>query len=374
MHDQHTAYPAIKDLANQIKELWRHENFEYGCFPDIAVNALSQFKLCHEINAINIADWVLNSTLPQQLQNESDDLFGDPPVTLYSDELFVIDVYFWLSRNTTIHDHAFSGAFCVLDGSILQISYLFEEYSNNADLIDTNIKMGKLLPKSIAVLNDPSKIVKIIPGRDFIHSTTHLTVPTTTLCIRTKKTPGYVQSYYIYPSFALTGPNKLSHNLQFKMLKLLTNVSSNQAKEYLAQLGQKLNMRSLIDIISIFIRENDFDSLNALLQSISIDDFAHREAINELIEMLLHAQNNIHDIRATHVDSVITAEILKLNIGFEATLKLIELAFPEKKSVDILYQWLTISGQENVLSNNYLMSMMKSCHDYFNHKEYKEIC
>jgi len=59
-------------------------------------------------------------------QKNLDATFGQPPITLFHHDRFYIEALFWLSSTTSIHQHAFAGAFSVLAGSSVQARYRFE--------------------------------------------------------------------------------------------------------------------------------------------------------------------------------------------------------------------------------------------------------
>jgi predicted metal-dependent enzyme (double-stranded beta helix superfamily) len=115
--------------------------------------------------------------LPQQL--DPDSRFGDPAVTLYRGRDFVIDAYFWLDPRTGIHNHSFSGVFCLLDGQSLNCDYCFD--SDDSDSAD--VRTGELVLQNLTVMN-PGDTFRIVGGADAIHQVWHLAKPTVSLVIR----------------------------------------------------------------------------------------------------------------------------------------------------------------------------------------------
>src|SRR5574341_1398073 len=114
------------ELGALIESRWRDQNYREELFPDTASQALSEFNLPARTDAWQIIRWVHTTpTLPEQLDAKAH--FGDPPLTLYAGPRFYIDVYFWLDGTTSIHQHAFSGAFQVLLGGSVHAHYDFEK-------------------------------------------------------------------------------------------------------------------------------------------------------------------------------------------------------------------------------------------------------
>jgi hypothetical protein len=126
----------------------------------------------------NIGLWVLNKQLPKQLNVYN--AFGQPPLTIFRCKTFVIDIYFWMHADTSIHSHAFCGAFKVLYGKSLHEQFKTEEI----ELYSHDTCLNKLTRTETQILKSGS-IKKISRGEDFIHRVVHLSAPTVTLCIRT---------------------------------------------------------------------------------------------------------------------------------------------------------------------------------------------
>ncbi len=149
-------------------------------FPLICEQALSSFQLDLSLNEFEdqISSILTSNSLVKQLNVHNS--FGQPPLTVFHNNQFVIDLYFWLHHDTSIHDHSFEGAFKVLYGSSLQEEFkvsILDNYTH--DVAMTNLEKSKT---ELLYQND---IIKISRGEGFTHRLIHLESPTITLCIRT---------------------------------------------------------------------------------------------------------------------------------------------------------------------------------------------
>ncbi len=148
-------------------------------FQEICVQELEAFS--HDLSLNDFEKRVSKSILarPSVRQLNLHNTFGQPPLTVFNNNKFVIDIYFWLHHDTSIHDHSFEGAFKVLFGSSLQETYKVTiEKKFSADVAQT------ILEKKSSQFLYQNDVVKITRGDIFTHRLIHLEVPTITLCIR----------------------------------------------------------------------------------------------------------------------------------------------------------------------------------------------
>jgi hypothetical protein len=126
-------------------------------------------------------DFLKHTTGPSQFS--FGDGFGQPAITLWSNEKLRIELYFWNSSSTSVHSHAFAGAFTVVDGLSFQTSFQLEEVQGveeqGSSTLNCTGKQHEFLY--------PGKIQEINQGLSFTHEVIHLQHPTVTLIIRTNK-------------------------------------------------------------------------------------------------------------------------------------------------------------------------------------------
>src|SRR5262249_38085080 len=141
--------------------------------------------------------------------------FGQPPVTLYRARDFYISALYWLEGTTDIHEHGFSGAFRVLEGSSIHAVYDFSRPAT----ITPRLAYGHLLLSEAELLRKGATR-RIQLGGEFIHSLFHLDSPSVTIVVRTGR-EGLRQNSYCRPGVAFD-PLFDDPALQRRMLALET--------------------------------------------------------------------------------------------------------------------------------------------------------
>jgi hypothetical protein len=188
----------FNELGLAVHGRWRRADFDDRAFPEIACEALHSWNLHGRIRYDDVIDWVTEATvLPRQTDLEA--AFGEPPVVVYSDSRFHIEVLFWATATTAVHQHSFSGAFTVLSGSSVQSHYQFllrERVNDHMLFGDLRLQRCGLLSRG--------DIEPIYPGDGLIHSVFHLQMPSVSVVVRTHRDPGTsVQHKYFRPHLAL---------------------------------------------------------------------------------------------------------------------------------------------------------------------------
>ena len=188
----------IQNLGNALEEAWLSEDYDEAVFPGMAAQTFCGEADLEGVDTWDMSEWVFRQkTLPEQRDVAGN--FGDPPITLFNAPRFHIDAYYWLEGTTSIHQHAFCGAFRVLAGSSIHSWYEFEE----DEQVNVFLKTGELKIKSCELI-EKSGIQKILPGEQYIHSLFHLDQPSVTLVVRTHKSPVDLPQYSYYrPGLAI---------------------------------------------------------------------------------------------------------------------------------------------------------------------------
>ena len=124
----------ILNLGPQIESI----NFNKDDFPLLCHKAIEAIEIDKDLQEFNaeISQFLLKGNLPNQLNVYNH--FGQPPVTLFNNGEFVVDLYFWMEADTSIHSHSFSGAFKVLYGNSKHNIYNTEERTKYSDDIILN--------------------------------------------------------------------------------------------------------------------------------------------------------------------------------------------------------------------------------------------
>jgi hypothetical protein len=182
----------FKQLGDEIERRWLAVNYSEAEFPALAKQALEEFDLPSKTDPWTAVDWALAQTeLPAQMDLHG--RFAQPPLTLYVAPRFHVDIYFWFSSTTALHQHAFCGAFQVFEGSSLHSWYEFER----EEAVNMFTEVGRLDIKVCQIL-EKSMAQEIWPGRPYIHSLFHLEEPSVTIVVRTRRSPLELPQFSYY--------------------------------------------------------------------------------------------------------------------------------------------------------------------------------
>ena len=350
----------FQKLGTLIENRWRAENYSELLFPGIAAEALAEADLPSKVDPWEIIRWVHSSiTLPEQ--KDVAGRFGNPPITLFSGPRFYIDVYYWLDGTTSIHQHAFTGAFQVLLGSSIHSHYNFREDR----ILSEHFSVGEIALNSVELLK-VNDIKQIRPGRQYIHSLFHLDRPSATITIRTEHTPSSALQYdYRKPHFAV---NPFFENVSMikkrQTVGLLLGMKHKDADQMIKQLVASSDFHTayLILLDAAYLRNSPMDELFGLstgqerfVEMLESARATHGDLVDQLEAVLAEQdrQANIIQRRGT-----ITGEehrfflALLLNVpSRQRTLELIKQRFPETDPVEKILDWVEEMGQTRVLGS-----------------------
>ena len=350
----------FQELGELIETRWRKENYSEQLFPEICAQALAESDLPARVDPWDIVRWVQTSlTLPDQKDVEG--RFGDPPITLFAGSRFYIDVYFWLDGTTSIHQHAFCGAFQVLLGSSIHSHYDFEEHR----VISEHFSVGELSLRKVQLLK-LGDIKEIRPGRQYIHSLFHLDRPSATITIRTEHTPSAAVQYdYRKPYFAV---NPFYKNIltakKVQTIGLLLGMNHKEVDSYIWDVvassdfhtayfvllqAAPLRNRSVDELFDMSIGKERFQAILDRARS------THGHLVDLILPVLEEQdrQQNIIQRRNS-----ITGEehrfflALLLNVtSREQVLKLVTQRFPETDPVEKILDWVEELSHIRVLGS-----------------------
>ena len=340
----------FSELGNEIEDLWRDQNHNEDLFPAVAADALKRADLPGKVSPWEIVDWALTQTnLPKQKDVYAN--FGDPPVTIFVGSRFYIDAYFWFDGTTEIHQHAFCGAFQVLQGSSIHSWYEFERDT----AINAYTEIGAINLKVCELLN-VGDVQEINPGRQYIHSLFHLDHPSVTIVVRTDKCPQFQPQFsYHKPSLALdpffeneattkklqciTALLRAEHPDADRLITELIVASDFQTTfAILSMLHGSLQsnkLEEMFDVKEKTKRFGDFVAVARKQHGEKADVFekviAHREFLKEIVRRRSYVTNPEHRFFFA----------LLLNVeGREHIFSLIKQRFPERDPAEKLLDWV----------------------------------
>lgn len=348
-------------LGTLIENRWRAENYSEQLFPEIAAQALAEADVPSKVDPWEIIRWIHTSpTLPEQ--KDVPGRFGNPPITVFSGPRFYVDVYYWLDGTTSIHQHAFTGAFQVLLGSSIHSHYSFREDR----VLSEHFSVGEIQLQSVDLLQ-VNDIKHIKPGNQYIHSLFHLERPSATITIRTEHTPSAAVQYdYRKPYFAV---NPFFQNVAMikkqQTVGLLLGMKHKEVDAMLSDLVTSSDFHTTYFVLSEaahHLRSNQMDELFGL--SIGRDRFdtllekarsIHGELVDKFVSVL-EEQDRQFDI--INRRGTITGEqhrfflALLLNVpSREKILELVKHRFPASDPVEKILDWVEELGQTRVLGS-----------------------
>jgi len=188
---------AFECLGNKIAKEWMQKNSQEEAFAEIATAQLAESNILTTVAPEEIVSWLMK---PEHVLEQKVSQFGQPPVRVYTGDNFYIEALFWIDGTTSIHEHAFSGAFGVLAGSSVQSTYAFTpEKAASERLIvgHTRFVTSELL--------DRGSVRPIHSGDKLIHSLFHLDRPSVSIVVRSssKLRDARPQYFYLKPHLAL---------------------------------------------------------------------------------------------------------------------------------------------------------------------------
>lgn len=235
-------FTAIEVLARDVEDAWARADHDEKRFPEIAAQALNRpLDLDFPTLARRIC---AGAVLPEQ--RRMDQAFGQPGITLYRGERFMVEALCWHSGSPAIHQHAFSGAFRVVTGRSVHSRYTFVEHER----LDPRILLGTLRLERVELL-DHTMVVEIPRGPGLIHSAFHLDNPSMTVVVRTYGTNEPEYSYF--PPGVAFDPSARSTTLH-KKLQLLDTLSLSSPELYTECVHAALATSDLYDGTAIVMR------------------------------------------------------------------------------------------------------------------------
>ncbi|MES2981996.1 MAG: hypothetical protein V4727_06755 [Verrucomicrobiota bacterium] len=190
----------FEKLGQTVLERWREQNFSLEVFPELTRIAIDENPPSENVDIDEMIHEFLFKD-EQPFQGESG--FGQPELIAFNDPRFYIQILFWLEGTTEIHQHEFSGAFHVMQGSSVHSEFDFV----GARSVTPHIRIGDLRVKRIELL-ETGRTVPITSGRECIHSLFHLDTPSITVVVRTHHDSGTGPQYnYLPPHIAINPMN-----------------------------------------------------------------------------------------------------------------------------------------------------------------------
>jgi hypothetical protein len=354
--------PYFEKLGRTLLERWREQNFSLEVFPELARIAMDEAPPSENVDLEEmIHEFLTNDDQP--LQGHSG--FGQPELVAFNDSRFYIQILFWMEGTTDIHQHEFSGAFHVMQGSSVHSEFDFV----GAQSVTPHIRTGELRLKQIELL-ETGRTVPITSGQECIHSLFHLDTPSVTVVVRTHHDPGTGPQYnYLPPHIAIDPIHADSLTMRRKqLLDVLENLDhpsyALQVNEMIESLDFERGFHTLHHAMDRLQFLGEWESVLAIFQEkhgnlakgvpATLAENLRRETISQMryhidnpehrffLALLMNVQNS-KDIQALiterYPDQSPNETILRwaeeLIEPTDFGLTLLDAAFPETIEVDI---------------------------------------
>ncbi len=350
------------ELGEKVEKLWVDQNYDEEKFPEIASQALKEANLPEKVTAWEVMDWTLSQThLPEQ--KDLPGRFGDPPITLYNSPRFHVDTYFWLEGTTSIHQHAFCGAFQVLQGSSIHSWYEFdrkERVNSFTQIGDINLKLCEILKVG--------DVQEIWAGKQYIHSLFHLDQPSVTIVVRTHKSPLFLPQFDYRKPYLAMDPFFEDPDMVKKMQCITALIRSKHpdVDQYIGDMLKNADFQMTYNILQsvrgylhgnqldqMFNVDGTKDRLSKFMAIVKkrhgeVSDvfekvFAHQEKLNEII-------NRRHYI--TDAEQRFFLALLLNVAGRENIFALIKQKYTDADPMDKALDWIFDLSQTKVMGSN----------------------
>jgi len=239
----------IEALASKIEARWRRDDYSCYSFADIAKSEMDLADIT-SIFSFTKLNSLLNLNALNKIQIASE--FSELHMKLFDNGKFYIELLNWWDKDTSIHDHGFSGVLLQLQGSALNTIYSFNEEAE----VSHNLSMGniKLTEAYISKAGD----CRIIPfGRTEKHAVLHLEQPTISLIVRTHPITELSPQLNYFPPFLRVNHSAtdISFNKKIKYFKLLAMMDANTCR---SQFLQELKDSSSTEQFWLMMKMSEF--------------------------------------------------------------------------------------------------------------------
>ncbi len=347
------------ELGVVIEQRWRGCDFDENAFPEIAAEALREADLPSKISAWDVLEWAMRETnLPEQRDLHAS--FGEPPITLFNSSRFHVDIYFWLSGTTAIHQLGFCCAFQVMLGGSLHCHYDFEQHER----INFHCATGKTNLRSVEWLR-PGYLKAIEAGKNYIHSLFHLENPSATIVVRTNSLPlAPPQFSYFKPALALD-PFFSDANFVKKrqIVATLLNVRTSNADALITELIESSDLHVTIELLrflqtNLTLNRSETASPQNAAQHARFDRFFQaainrHERLSDILPAVFEQQEREFEIirRRGFVTDANHRYFLALLLNVEGRKRILPLVrerVPEQDPIETVLDWVDELGRTRI--------------------------
>lgn len=329
----------FEDLALEVNRAWKRHNFNDAYLPDIAVQALQARNLSDEVSIEDICRWAFETERFSSQPNLKVE-FGQPPLTVYDDGRLYIEVLFWLDNTTSIHQHAFSGAFYVLAGSSIHSVFHFEE----SERVNDRLLVGDVVLDKTEHLKT-GDLHPIRSGDRYIHSLFHLGYPSVTVVVRNYTEPAQHPQYtYLMPSVAFYREGSTAQmTRQAGLFKMLRTIQHPEAQAMLMDWLQTADAESTFRVL-YHLSTRGVLSDKALADSMEVAVSRHGSAMERIRDAVVDKRqvDRVFSMRSRVTDEKhrLFLALLATAPGRERVMELVQSVYPDENPASLLFAWI----------------------------------
>jgi hypothetical protein len=329
----------FEKLGRTVDDQWRIRHYDQDAFPEIATRVLAEMPPADNVGTYAPLQAFMTNR-DALLIGRAD--FGQPPVQVYGNRRFYIEALYWLDGTTSIHEHAFCGAFHVMAGSSIHCLYQFEEDKR----FNGGTLTGRLVRQSVELCKK-GDTRPILPGRAMAHSLFHLDQPSVTIVVRTGHALGVERPQYSYtfpglaedPFYAPDLVARLSmacqtlHQVAHPELdQILSQTFANAEPQVAVSLAMALRMQGIFQSAAHAreilepARKQHGDLVDALVASVEV--MGRQDVVRALRGRLRNAEHRFFLALLLHFDT--GAEVLSF----------VARRYPGSDPGDLVLRWL----------------------------------
>lgn len=237
----------LRALGETLERAWAKRGHDPSVFPAIAFDHLSELDVDGGFELDQALEWILDDPEPQEPM-----AFADACLTLFRTDDFVVQINVWLHAGTTVHSHAFAGAFRVLRGASFHPTFSFSEGSR----IAPGLLAGTVEARALEHLR-PGDTRAIRPGLDGLnHALFHYDRPSATIVVRTDFLPCEEPQYALFaPSLACAPIPRAETNRIDQACGLLRALFATQRDRFpsaFVRLVGSVELSSVVQLVLMF--------------------------------------------------------------------------------------------------------------------------
>lgn len=215
----------LAGIRDQVERAFHKAQFDHDRFAEIAEAALLEADIPRNFrfDFDELTRWILkpDNVAPRDGRR----LFSDLPLNVARGTGFFVELLLWTSSTSSIHQHSFSGAFTVAQGSSIHSHFeieTLERVTESLQLVKGSLATTELLK--------PGMVRRIRAGHHLSHSVFHLDEPTLSIVVRTLYEPWHMPQLTLFPPNYTYAPAWLMRDGQIdyltRTLQMMSKISA----------------------------------------------------------------------------------------------------------------------------------------------------